>query len=32
MFSLSKPLREELAQQTRLITDKKPLYVYGQEK
>ena len=31
MFSLSKPLREELARQTRLITDKKPLYVYGQE-
>ena len=31
MFSLSRPLREELAKQTRLITDKKPLYVYGQE-
>jgi spermidine synthase len=30
MFSLSKPLRRELAQQTRLITDKEPLFVYGQ--
>lgn len=32
MFSLSRPLRQELARQTRLITDTKPLYVYGQEK
>ena len=30
MFSLSKPLRDELNNQTRVITDKEPLYVYGQ--
>ena len=30
MFSLSKPLRAYLEQQTRIITDKEPLYIYGQ--
>jgi spermidine synthase len=30
MFSLPKPLRSELSKQGRLITDKEPLYVYGQ--
>ncbi len=30
MFSISKPLRQELDNQTLLITDKQPLYIYGQ--
>jgi len=30
MFSLSRPLRQELERQTRLITDTQPLYIYGQ--
>jgi len=30
MFSISKPLRQHLERQTRIITDKEPLYIYGQ--
>ena len=30
MFSLSKPLRQYLEQQTRTITDSEPLYIYSQ--
>ncbi len=29
MFSVAKPLRQYLEAQTRLITDKEPLYIYG---
>ena len=30
MFSISKPLRQYLQDQDRVITDKEPLYIYGQ--
>jgi len=30
MFSLARPIRDQLERQTRLITDNQPLYIYGQ--